>query len=228
MDEISIKKEPRAKEFLEQNDEDTSVTSWRMFRILAELVSGFELLRKHSFAATIYGSSRAANDSHESLEAEKLAQFLAAEGLTVITGGGGGIMRAANKGAYESGGKSIGLNIKLPEEQHLNAFVTDSLLFHFFFTRKTALAFASDVYIFFPGGFGTLDEFFEIITLVQTHKIRPIPVLVVGREYWVPLFEWMRAQALEKNYVNPQDFDIIRIVDSAEEARDVIRSLVKH
>lgn len=227
MEEISVTKQPRIKEFLEQSEEDASVTSWRMFRIIAELVSGFEMLRKHGLAATIYGSSRAAADSHECLEAEKLAQLLATDGFTVISGGGNGIMRAANKGAYESGGKSIGLNIKLPSEQHLNSFVTESLLFNFFFTRKVALAFASEIYIFFPGGFGTLDEFFEIITLVQTQKIRPVPVLLVGREYWTPLLEWLRSYGLEKyGYIDQADLDIMRLVDSADEAHEVMQSLL--
>lgn len=227
MEEISVTKQSRIKEFLEQNEEDASVTSWRMFRIIGELVSGFELLRKYGLAATIYGSSRAAGESHESQEAEKLAQMLAADGFAVITGGGGGIMRAANKGAYESGGKSIGLNIKLPSEQHLNNFVTDSLLFHFFFTRKVALAFASEIYIFFPGGFGTLDEFFEIVTLVQTQKIRPVPVLLVGRDYWTPLFEWLRIYTLEKHgYITESDLSIVKIVDSAEEAHEEMQSLL--
>lgn len=227
MDEISVTKQSRVKEFLEQNEEDASVTSWRMFRIIGEMVAGFELLRKYGLAATIYGSARAAPDSYECQEAEKLAQLLAADGFAVISGGGAGVMRAANKGAYESGGTSIGLNIKLPQEQHLNGFVTESLLFHFFFTRKVALAFASEIYIFFPGGFGTLDEFFEIITLVQTKKIRPVPVLLVGRAYWTPLLEWMRSSTLQQHhYINEEDLNIMQVVDSAQEAHDVMRSLL--
>ncbi len=227
MDEISVTKQSRIKEFLEQGEEDASVTSWRMFRIIGELVAGFELLRKYGLAATIYGSARAAADSHECGEAEKLAQLLAADGFTIISGGGNGIMRAANKGAYESGGKSIGLNIKLPTEQHLNGFVTESLLFHFFFTRKVALAFASEIYIFFPGGFGTLDEFFEIVTLVQTKKIHPVPVILVGKDYWTPLLDWLRSYGLEKyHYINEADLNIMQVVDSADEAHGLVQSLL--
>ena len=227
MDEISITKQSRVKEFLELGEEDASVTSWRMFRIIGEMVAGFELLRKYGLAVTIYGSARAPADSYECQEAEKLASLMAADGFTVISGGGGGIMRAANKGAYESGGTSVGLNIKLPQEQHLNNFVTESLLFHFFFTRKVALAFASEIYVFFPGGFGTLDEFFEIITLVQTKKIRPVPVILVGSEYWTPLLEWMRSYVYgQRHYIAETDLDIMTVVDSAQEAHEMIRSLL--
>lgn len=222
------RKEGRIKEFLEQGSEDASVTSWRMFRIIAELVSGFELLRKYGLAATLYGSARAESDSWEFAQAEKLARLLSGEGFAIISGGGNGIMRAANKGAYESGGVSIGLNIKLPAEQHLNHFVTESYTFNFFFTRKVALAFASEIYVFFPGGFGTLDEFFEIITLVQTHKIDHVPVILVGKEYWTPLLEWMQNSVYEKyHYLGENDMSIMQVVDSAEEAHALVLDLLK-
>jgi uncharacterized protein (TIGR00730 family) len=232
MDESKLKKStttPRVThELFKQGEEDTSITSWRMFRIMSELVSGFELLKKYDLAVTIYGSARAPEWTKEYMEAERLAKLLVDDGFAVITGGGsGGIMRGANKGAYEAGGDSIGLNIELPEEQHLNGFTTDSRTFHFFFTRKVALAFASEVYIFFPGGFGTLDEFFEIITLVQTKKIPPVPIILFGSSFWSPLLEWMRNSVYGTyRYINEDDLEIVHVVNDAEEIHKIVHDLV--
>ncbi len=225
----SSETKPRVHELFRQGEEDASLTSWRMFRIIAEFVSGFELLRKYGLAVSIYGSARAPDWSREYTEAEKLGRLLAGDGFAVITGGGGnGIMRAGNKGAYEAGGASIGLNIKLPKEQSLNTYVSDSMTFHFFFTRKVMLAFASEIYIFFPGGFGTLDEFFEILTLVQTGKIPSIPIILVGKEYWTPLIEWFKTSLFEKyRYVEENDLSIVTVVDSADEAFVLIQSYQK-
>lgn len=207
--------------------EDDAVSSWRIFKIMSEFVQGFELLRKYGLAASVFGSARSTSDTHAYQEAERLGGLLAENGFAVITGGGGGIMEAANKGAFEAGGKSIGLNIRLPEEQSLNAYVNDAATFHYFFTRKVSLAFASEVYIYFPGGFGTLDEMFEIATLVQTKKIQNIPIVLVGREYWQPLLEYFKKVLLEeKHTIGPDDLSLFNLVDSAEEAIEVITQKV--
>lgn len=213
-------------ELLQNGEEEVSETSWRIFRIMAEFVSGFELLRKYHLAATVFGSARALSDDPWYKESQKLGYLLAKDGFALITGGGGGIMGAANKGAYEAGGDSVGLNIKLPREQRLNSYVTDSETFHYFFPRKVMLAFASEVYIYFPGGFGTLDEFFEMVTLVQTKKIRPIPIILVGRGYWEPLIEWMRTVVYsEYHAIDEGDISHFHVVDTADEAHALIRSL---
>jgi uncharacterized protein (TIGR00730 family) len=224
METKQSKRPPADHELLQQGDEDVSLTSWRIFRIMAEFVSGFELLRKYRLAATIFGSARSLPDSHWYQESQKLGFLLAKDGFAIITGGGGGIMGAANKGAYEAGGDSVGLNIKLPHEQRLNNYVTDSETFSFFFTRKVMLSFASEIYIYFPGGFGTLDELFELVTLVQTGKVVRVPIILVGKDFWQPLFDWMKSSLLEKNKtIGKKDFDLFHIVDSAEEAHLLIR-----
>ncbi len=217
---MQIRKRPPVEhELFQQGEEDVSLTSWRIFRIMAEFVSGFELLRKYHLAATVFGSARALPDDKWYEESRKLGYLLSKAGFTIITGGGGGVMGAANKGAYEAGGASVGLNIKLPHEQRLNSYVTDSETFSFFFPRKVMLSFASEVYIYFPGGFGTLDEFFEVLTLVQTKKIARIPIVLVGKEYWEPLMAWVRSIVLQKYHaVGEQDLELFVIVDSAEEA----------
>lgn len=136
-------------------------------------------------------------------------------------------MEALNKGAFEAGGRSVGLNILLPQEQALNQYVNESATFHYFFTRKVSLAFSSEVYIYFPGGFGTLDEFFEILTLVQTKKIQPLPIILVGRDYWSPLVEWMRTTVLERYQgIHEDDLSLFHVVDTAEEAIEVANRYV--
>lgn len=222
-----LKRRPSVEhELLQQGDEEISVTSWRIFRIMAEFVSGFELLRKYRLAATIFGSARSLPTDAWYQESQKLGYLLAKSGFAIITGGGGGIMGAANKGAYEAGGDSIGLNIKLPHEQHLNSYVTDSETFYYFFPRKVMLSFASEVYIYFPGGFGTLDEFFEILTLVQTKKISPVPIILIGKEFWEPLIVWFKS-TLADTYGTIQEGDIslVHVVNSAQEAFDLVQKL---
>lgn len=201
------------------NGLDGGVQSWRVFRIMSEFVQGFELLRRHDLAVTFWGSARLTPDDHYYKEAEELASKLAKKGFTVISGGGPGIMEASNVGAFKVGGNSIGLNIKLPFEQKLNPYTTDSMSFDFFFSRKVMLTFASEVYVYFPGGFGTLDELFEIITLIQTKKIEPLPVILYGKGYWEPLVEWFKDSLLEKYAtISKEDLDIFIITDDVNTA----------
>lgn len=213
-------------ELLQQGEEDISTTSWRLFRIMAEFVAGFELLRKYHLAASVFGSARVLPDNKWYKESERLGFLLSKDGFSLITGGGGGIMGAANKGAFEAGGDSVGLNIKLPREQRLNSYVTDSETFHFFFPRKVMLSFASEVYIYFPGGLGTLDEFFEIVTLVQTKKVGRIPIILVGKSYWEPLIAWLRSVVCKEHQaIAENDLDLFCVVDSADEAHKMVRTL---
>jgi len=209
----------------EPND---AMESWRIFKIMAEFVSGFELLRKYSKAVTFFGSARSEFGDKIYQQTQELAGRLAKEGFAVITGGGGGAMEAANRGAYEAGGKSIGLNIQLPHEQILNKYVTDTQPFHYFFTRKVMLAFSSEAYVFMPGGFGTLDEFSELVTLIQTKKIRPLPLILFGKDFWTPLLNWIRTEMYEhQRAIDREDMAIYHLVDSVDEAMEVITRLVK-
>lgn len=206
-----------------------AVQSWRVFRIMAEFVQGFELLREHGLAATFWGSARTTPDDPYYKDAEELAARLAKKGFSIISGGGPGIMEASNVGAFKVGGKSVGLNIQLPFEQKLNPYTTESLNFDFFFSRKVMLTFASEAYVYFPGGFGTLDEFFEIVTLIQTKKIEPIPVLLYGKEYWSPLITFFEKDMLQKyKTISPEDLEIFHVVDSVDEAYTYILKQTKN
>ncbi len=208
-------------------ESDDAVQSWRTFRIMSEFVEGFEILRKYSTAATFFGSARSNPRDALYKEAVELAARLARKDFAIITGGGPGIMEAANVGAFKVGGKSVGLNIELPMEQKLNPYVTESESFHFFFSRKVMLSFASEVYIYFPGGFGTLDEFFELLTLVQTNKINKIPIILYGRDYWEPLIEFFTKHLYEKyGTISEEDLDLYRVVDNVDEAYDYIVNCV--
>lgn len=196
-----------------------AVESWRIFRIMAEFVSGFELLRKYGCAVTVFGSARTKPSDPYYKAAEALCAKLAKKNFAVITGGGGGIMEASNVGAFKVGGKSVGLNILLPFEQKLNPYVTESLTFDFFFSRKVMLAFASEAYVYFPGGFGTMDELFELITLIQTKKIEKIPVILYGADFWEPMMKFFKTKMLkEYKTVSQDDLDLMVIVDDVEEA----------
>lgn len=202
--------------------------SWRVFKIMSEFVEGFEILRKYSLAVSFFGSARQSFAARFYDDATALAGKLAKAGFAVITGGSAGIMEAANKGAYEAGGASIGLNIRLADSQGLNQYLTDSMTFDHFFVRKVMLTFASEVYIYFPGGFGTLDEFTEILTLVQTKKIRKIPIVLYGREYWEP-FTKLFEERLVKEYgaADAADLALYTVVDSVDEAYDHIMKVTK-
>lgn len=204
-------------------EDDDAVQSWRVFRIMSEFVEGFELLRKYSTAATFYGSARLRPSDPAYKEAEMLAAKLARDGFAVITGGGPGIMEAANVGAFKVGGKSVGLNIQLPMEQKINPYVTESKQFHFFFSRRVMLAFASEVYVYFPGGFGTLDELFEMLTLIQTKKITKVPIVLYGKDFWSPLITYMKDTLLQKYAtIDAVDLDLFVLVDTVDEAYDYI------
>jgi len=199
------------------------IESWRIFKIMAEFVEGFDLLRRYGLAASFFGSARTSPDDNMYSHAEKLAARLAKKGFAVITGGSSGIMQAANKGAFEAGGASVGLNINLPEMQNYNPYLTERFGLDHFFVRKVLLTYASEVYIYFPGGFGTFDEFFEIVTLVQTKKIRAIPIVLFGREYWEPLLSLIEQKLFQEfGVIDEKDMKLYALVDSVDEAYDHI------
>jgi hypothetical protein len=196
--------------------------SWRIFRIMSEFVDGFEALGSVKKAVTIFGSARSRPEEAAYKAAELTARLLAKAGLTVITGGGPGIMEAANKGAFEAGGASIGCNITLPQEQEANKYQTISLDFHYFYVRKVMFVKYALAFVCFPGGFGTLDEFFETITLMQTLKIEPFPVILFGSAYWRGLVDWIK-RSLCPRFIDGEDMDIFRIVDEPAEVVRLIK-----
>jgi uncharacterized protein (TIGR00730 family) len=184
-----------------------------MFRILGEFVQGFEELAGVGKAVTVFGSARLGEDTGTYASARQLASDLATAGYTILTGGGPGIMEAANRGALDVGGRSIGLNIDLPHEQSPNTYQTDSIKFKYFFVRKVMLVKYSTAFVVFPGGFGTIDEMFEALTLIQTKKIKPFPVYLVGVEYWSGLIEWLRRTLLEHGTISENDLHLFKVVD---------------
>lgn len=208
-------------------DAEDAVQSWRIFRIMSEFVTGFDILRKYSTAATFFGGARFKPTDPEYKAAEELGMKLAKTGFAIITGGGPGIMEAGNVGAFKIGGKSVGLNIQLPTEQKLNPYVTESVGFHYFFSRKVMLSFASEVYVYFPGGFGTMDEFMELVTLIQTKKISKIPIVLYGKDYWAPLLTFFEQHLLKKyKTISKEDLDLFHLVDSVDDAYDYIMKQV--
>ncbi len=213
---------------IKEYSKEHNVSSEEIYGIMSEFVGGFEFLRQYKKAVSIYGSSRLGFNSDIYKQACILSYHLAKDGFTVITGGGPGIMEAANKGAYEAGGRSVGINIKLKHKQKINNYVTESREFQHFYVRKTMLSFASQIYIFFPGGFGTLDELFEMIELVQTEKLSRIPIILVNKNYWRPLIKWIEEDLLQKNHaVDKKDLQIYHLVDNAHEAHQLIKKLIK-
>ncbi len=191
---------------------------WRALRILSEFVEGFEALAGVGKAVAVFGSARTAEDSPEYEAARRVGAELAAAGFAVITGGGPGTMEAANRGAHEAGGLSIGCNIELPHEQHLNHYVDLSVEFHYFFARKTMFVKYADAFVILPGGFGTLDELFESLTLIQTRKIRNFPVVLVGHAYWDGLLAWMRDVQLPAGSISEADLALLQVTDDPVEA----------
>jgi uncharacterized protein (TIGR00730 family) len=197
--------------------------TWRIFRIMSEFVEGFQFLSTTSREVSIFGSARLQPGSHWYQVAEDLGRLLGEDGFTVVTGGGPGIMEGANKGAFEAGANSVGLNIQLPKEQRTNPYVTHSQAFHYFFTRKVMLAASAQAYVYFPGGYGTLDELFEILTLIQTAKSEAVPVVLVGREYWGGLVEWLDKVVYGGfDTIHREDLKIFTVVDTAKEAYDIV------
>src|ERR671913_74903 len=195
---------------------DFSNDSWRIFRIMAEFVEGFEVMGAVGPAVSIFGSARTRPHDPFFKAAEETARLLAKAKLAVITGGGPGIMEAGNKGAFEAGGTSVGLNITLPQEQEGNRYQTISLDFHYFYARKVMFTKYSAAFICFPGGFGTMDELFEVLTLIQTLKVEPFPIVLYGSDYWEGLVRWLRERLLP-GFVDPEDIDIFKVVNTPKD-----------
>lgn len=200
--------------------------SWRIFKIIGEFVEGVESLYDIGPAVSIFGSARTSPDDPVYKTAEKLSAMLVKNNFAVITGGGGGIMEAANKGATKAGGKSIGLNIILPREQKPNRYSNIKVEFNYFFIRKVMFVKYASAYIIMPGGLGTLDEFFEAATLIQTQRIKPLPIILVGSDYWSGLLDWIRNQLLKTLKISPGDMDIFQVMDSPDEIVKTIKRVV--
>jgi len=197
--------------------------TWRVFRIMGEFVDGFETLTNVVPAVSIFGSARVEPDTPQYRMAEKVGRLLANAGFTVITGGGPGVMEGANKGALEAGGTSVGLNIELPMEQELNPYCNVSLSFRYFFCRKYMFAKYALAFVILPGGFGTMDELFESLTLIQTHRMKPFPVILLGTEYWGGLMDWIRCSLVAEGYISKDDAGLFQLTDSPEEGVEIIK-----
>lgn len=200
--------------------------SWRLFHIMAEFVEGFENLSDLQPAITFFGSARCRKGEELYENTYDLAKMLAKNGFNIITGGGGGVMEAANKGAKEGGAKSVGVNIELPFEQKPNPYSTIKLSFRYFFVRKVMFLKYAMAYIVMPGGFGTLDEFSEALTLIQTKKMRPFPIVLVGSSYWAGLIEWMKATQLNTGKISKEDLEIFKIMDDPQQIVDYVKKFV--
>jgi len=196
--------------------------AWRVFRIMGEFVEGFDTLMDLGPAVSIFGSARVTPDDPMYAAAEETARRLAEAGFAVVTGGGPGIMEAANKGAVQGGGPSVGCNIELPFEQGVNDYVDIAINFRYFFVRKTMFVKYAEAFIIFPGGFGTLDELFEALTLIQTGKVRNFPVILFGSEYWQGLLDWLRNKMVAEGKIAPEDMELMHVTDSPEEAVNIV------
>ena len=203
--------------------------SWAIFKIMGEFVNGYEKLSKIGPCVSIFGSARTKPDHKYYKLAVDVSTKIVENGYGVITGGGPGIMEAGNKGAHLAGGTSVGLNIELPFEQHNNPYIDSnkSLDFDYFFVRKVMFVKYSQGFVVMPGGFGTLDELFEAVTLIQTHKIETFPIILVGKEFWGGLFDWVKTTLLEAGNISAKDLDLIHLVDSADEVIDILNSFYK-
>ena len=197
--------------------------SWRMFRIIGEMVEGFDRLSGIEPAVTIYGSARIKPGDEQYKKTEEIAHRLGEIGFSIITGGGPGVMEAANKGALKAGVKSVGVNIELPEEQMPNAYTTMTLTFSHFFVRKVMLVKYATAFIIMPGGLGTLDEVTEVLTLMQTHKIKPFPVILFNSDYWKGFLDWLRTCTLASSFISEEDLDLLRVCDDTEEVVETVQ-----
>lgn len=206
-------------------DDTLSREAWKIFRMMAEFVEGFERLASIRPSVSIFGSARIAPGHPYYALAEQIGRVLSDAGFSVVTGGGPGLMEAANKGAYAGKAPSIGLNIQLPHEQATNAYQDISLSFRHFFIRKVMFVKYASAYVVLPGGFGTLDELSEIFTLIQTGKTQPIPILLVGTAYWTGLVEWLKARMVAENMIDAQDMDLFKLVDRPE---NVVKAIFEH
>jgi len=201
--------------------------SWRLFRIMGEFVEGFDALPRVLPAVTVYGSARSKPGSWAYETASALGAALAKSGYSVITGGGPGVMEAANQGAFEAGGQSVGLHIDIPLEQPTNHCTTLAMKFHYFFVRKVMLVKYASAFVLFPGGFGTLDELFEISTLMHTQRLHPFPIILMGAQYWAGLLDWLRTDAVAQERLDTEALDLFRVVNSVEEAMATIQSFTE-
>jgi uncharacterized protein (TIGR00730 family) len=214
-EELLKRPQPRPADF-------TRSDTWRVLRIMGEFVNGFDTLAEVSAGVTFFGSARVPSDDPSYAAATELARSLAEEGFAIITGGGPGIMEAANKGAREAGGQSIGLNIELPFEQGTNEYVDIAINFRYFFVRKTMFVKYSEAFVIFPGGFGTMDELFEAMTLIQTGKVENFPLVLFGSAYWKGLMDWIKQTMLVEGKIAPEDIKLLHVTDSVQEAREII------
>jgi len=204
------------------DDDFTHEDSWRVFRIMSEFVDGFEVLSRVKNAVSIFGSSRTQPGHPHYKLAEETAYLLAKAGYSIITGSGAGIMEASNKGAKRGGGQSIGLNIQIPVQQKPNKYVDTLLDFHYFFVRKVMFVKYAKAFVILPGGYGTFDELFESLNLIQTQRIDKFPVVLVGREYWQPLFNWLKTTVLKKGCISQSDLKMFTIVDTPKEVKEAV------
>ncbi|MBW3570426.1 MAG: TIGR00730 family Rossman fold protein [Gemmatimonadetes bacterium] len=211
-----------------QAEDFTRSDPWRVFRIMGEFVEGFDSLARIGPAVTIFGSARTPADHPQYAQARETARLLGQAGFGIITGGGPGVMEAANRGARDAGVLSIGCNIELPFEQGINPYVDVAINFRYFFVRKTMFVKYAEAFVIFPGGFGTLDELFEAMTLIQTGKVRDFPVVLVGSDYWRGLLDWIRDRLVVEGKVSPEDVDLVTVTDSPEEAVRVIVECYEH
>ena len=196
---------------------------WRIFRIMSEFIDSFEVMAKHKRLVSVFGSARTKTDDPVYQDCVRLGELLTDGGYGVLTGGGPGIMEAANRGSWNKNGDSVGLNIKLPMEQHPNTYQTESLDFRYFFVRKVCFLKYAVGIVVYPGGFGTLDEFSEALTLIQTSKVRTVPLVAVGKDYWGPLFDWFRTTMLRDRMINEDDLDLCYVADNADDAFNYIK-----
>ena len=200
--------------------------AWRLFKIMGEFVEGIDTLNEIGPAVSFFGSARTNPSDSIYKKTEKLAKLFVEKNFAVITGGGGGVMEAANKGAAEAGGTSVGLNIILPFEQKPNSFANVKIDFKYFFIRKVMFVKYAAAYIILPGGFGTLDELFEAVTLVQTHRIKPFPLILVGSDYWAGLIDWIKTKLLSEKRISPEDIEILQVMDEPEEIVKAVQKVI--